>query len=82
MQHDIIKPFTGSFQNYKNKFQTVSMTQDIMESFRDMLNTTDWIDEQTKILAQEKVSAMMLRIGYPDFILDQKTLDERYRGVS
>lgn len=58
------------------------MTQDIMESFRDMLNTTDWIDEQTKTLAQEKVNAMMLRIGYPDFILDEHTLDERYQDVS
>lgn len=53
-----------------------------MESFRDMLSSTDWIDPQTKVLALDKVQAMMLRIGYPDFILDQIELDERYRDVS
>jgi predicted metalloendopeptidase len=53
-----------------------------MQSFREMLSETDWIDEDTKNLAAQKVDAMTLRIGYPDFILNPRLLNEQYKDVS
>lgn len=61
--------------------QTLAMTRQIQRSFRELLNQTSWIDDETKELATEKVNAMLLRIGYPDFILQAELLNERYKDV-
>jgi len=61
--------------------QTLSMTREIQRSFRELLDKTSWIDDETKRLASEKVNAMSLRIGYPDFILQSHLLNERYKDV-
>lgn len=61
--------------------QTLSMTREIQRSFRELLDKTNWIDDETKRLATEKVNAMSLRIGYPDFILQPHLLNERYKDV-
>ena len=38
----------------------------------------DWMDEETRRRAKEKAEAIELKVGYPDFILDPKRLDEYY----
>lgn len=58
------------------------MTKEIQCAFKEILKMTNWIDGDTKNLAAEKVESMMLRIGYPDFILDGDQLKNRYRDVS
>jgi predicted metalloendopeptidase len=58
------------------------MTKEIMQSFRELLSQTNWIDKETKDKAVQKVNAMTLRIGYPDFILKSQLLNERYKDVS
>lgn len=52
-----------------------------MNSFRGLLEETTWIDSETKMLAEEKLDAMTLRIGYPDFILNPEQLNDRYKDV-
>jgi predicted metalloendopeptidase len=58
------------------------MTKEIMQSFQELLSQTSWIDTETKELAAQKVDAMLLRIGYPDFILNPQLLNLRYKDVS
>lgn len=58
------------------------MTHEIQHSFRELLNKSGWLDPATNKIANEKVESMMLRIGYPDFILDAKKLDSCYKDVS
>jgi predicted metalloendopeptidase len=53
-----------------------------MQSFKEFLSEADWIDQGTKKLAAQKADAMTLRIGYPDFILNPRLLNERYKNVS
>ncbi|XP_063380922.1 neprilysin-4-like [Cydia fagiglandana] len=64
-----------------SKNDTLTMTREIQQSFREILYKIDWIDDGTKNLAAQKVDAMILRIGYPDFILNKKELDQRYKDV-
>ncbi|XP_011548063.3 neprilysin-4 [Plutella xylostella] len=73
--------FVRKYFDEMSKNDTLTMTREIQESFRELLDMTDWIDNDTKKLAAEKVDAMMLRIGYPDFILNKKELDDRYKEV-
>ncbi|XP_076639917.1 neprilysin-4 isoform X3 [Colletes latitarsis] len=73
--------FVRKYFDEKSKNDTLSMTREIQRSFRELLNQTSWIDNETKELATEKVNAMLLRIGYPDFILQSELLNERYKDV-
>ncbi|XP_026830535.1 neprilysin-4 isoform X2 [Ooceraea biroi] len=73
--------FVKKYFDENSKNDTLSMTQEIQRSFRELLNKTSWIDDETKSLATEKVNAMSLRIGYPDFILQPHLLNERYKDV-
>ncbi|OAD59770.1 Endothelin-converting enzyme 1 [Eufriesea mexicana] len=73
--------FVKKYFDEKSKNDTLAMTREIQRSFRELLNQTTWIDDETKELATEKVNAMLLRIGYPDFILQSELLNERYKDV-
>ncbi|KAK9295302.1 hypothetical protein QLX08_010337 [Tetragonisca angustula] len=73
--------FVKKYFDEKSKNDTLAMTREIQRSFRELLNQTIWIDDETKELATEKVNAMLLRIGYPDFILQPELLNERYKDV-
>ncbi|KAK5644976.1 hypothetical protein RI129_006276 [Pyrocoelia pectoralis] len=64
-----------------SKNDTLQMTKEIKQSFRDILLDTDWLDNNTKELARMKIDAMHLRIGYPEFILNLDELSERYTDV-
>ncbi|KAJ4440179.1 hypothetical protein ANN_08317 [Periplaneta americana] len=69
------------FEYSELSLKTVQMTEDIMLSFRELLSQTNWIDRETKELASQKVDAIVLRIGYPDFILSPQLLNERYADL-
>ncbi|XP_031370776.1 neprilysin-4-like isoform X2 [Apis dorsata] len=73
--------FVKKYFDEKSKNDTLSMTREIQQSFKELLNQTSWIDDETKELATEKVNAMLLRIGYPDFILQPELLNERYKDI-
>ncbi|XP_046673752.1 neprilysin-4-like isoform X3 [Homalodisca vitripennis] len=73
--------FVRKYFDENSKNDTLIMTKEIQMSFQEILNMTTWIDKDTKFLASEKVDEMMLRIGYPDYILDTEQLTNRYRDV-
>ncbi|KAL6727698.1 hypothetical protein Aduo_009552 [Ancylostoma duodenale] len=65
-----------------SKNVTLEMIDDLQEAFRGMILTSDWMDTQTKTAALNKAEKMLCKIAYPDFILDDKKLDDYYSGVS
>ena len=70
--------FVRKYFDENSKYDTITLVHELQQSFREILNETDWIDDQTKRLAEKKVNAMSLKIGYPDFILSHHKLDEKY----
>lgn len=73
--------FVRKYFDENSKKDTLQMTHELQQAFRDILQTTDWLDSQTKHLAEQKVNAMSLKIGYPDFILNTEELNEKYTGI-
>ncbi|PIO75922.1 peptidase family M13 [Teladorsagia circumcincta] len=51
----------------------------IMEAFVDLLVSEDWLTEETKKFAKQKVRTMKQKIGYPDYLNDSKSVDHEYR---
>ncbi|VDM63455.1 unnamed protein product [Angiostrongylus costaricensis] len=66
----------------ETKNATLEMINDLQEAFHDILIENDWIDDVTKAKALDKARHMLRHIGYPDFILDDRKLDEYYKGLS
>lgn len=70
-------------ENFKkeSKQSASEMISDIREAFNEILEENDWMDSETKRVAQEKANAMKERIGYPDFILNKTHLDQFYSRI-
>ncbi|KAG5674892.1 hypothetical protein PVAND_004837 [Polypedilum vanderplanki] len=71
--------FVRRYFDENSKLDTLTMVRELQRSFREILNDDiDWIDDETKKLAEEKLNSMSLKIGYPDFILSRHKLDEKF----
>ncbi|XP_052102932.1 membrane metallo-endopeptidase-like 1 [Mytilus californianus] len=64
------------------KVEMSTMIKYIKESFNDILNELDWMDEDTMAVAEEKIEYMEEKIGYDEDILDDDLLDRRHENVS
>lgn len=73
--------FVRKYFNENSKRDTLKMTNELQESFREILNTIEWIEPSTKLLAEMKVNQMSLKIGYPDYILSHEELNKEYKNL-
>ncbi|EPB78564.1 hypothetical protein ANCCEY_02304 [Ancylostoma ceylanicum] len=73
----VMKAFDQASKNV-----TQEMIGDLLEAFRQMVLTNDWMDAKTKASALDKAGQMLQHIAYPDFILDDQKLDDYYSGSS
>uniref|UniRef100_A0A4W6F171 endothelin-converting enzyme 1 n=1 Tax=Lates calcarifer TaxID=8187 RepID=A0A4W6F171_LATCA len=58
------------------------MINEIRSAFKEALDRLSWMDDQTRQAAKDKADAIYDMIGFPEFILDPKELDDVYDGVS
>ncbi|XP_054838754.1 endothelin-converting enzyme 2 [Eublepharis macularius] len=56
------------------------MIAEIRTAFEESLDQLDWMDEKTRQAAKEKADSIYDMIGFPEFILDDKELDDVYDG--
>jgi neprilysin len=73
--------FVRKYFDENSKEDTLVMTHELQHAFREIINETEWIDSQTKFLAELKLNAMSLKIGYPNFILDKEELNKKYKEL-
>jgi len=73
--------FVEKYFDENSKNDTMHITKDIMTSFKHLLMKNNWLEKGTKFLAMEKLFSMILRIGYPDYILNATEINEKYRSV-
>lgn len=62
----------------ENKPMAEKLTEEIRIAFKENLNNLKWMDGETRKLAKEKADAITNMIGFPDYILDARQLDEKY----
>ncbi|KAL9971069.1 hypothetical protein ACROYT_G023554 [Oculina patagonica] len=73
----IEKAFEGS-----SKQQATEMIDAIRASFKKGLPDLDWMDEKTRLAAEDKADAVVDMIGFPDYIKDPQKLKEKYDGLN
>ena len=60
-----------------------SLTSEVQAVFQNFVsNKGGWLSDATKALANAKIENIVHSIGYPDFILDDKLLEEEVKDVS
>lgn len=74
--------FVSEFFSESSRGAAQILIDDIRHEFIIGINKTDCLDQQTKDMAIEKMESMVTRIGYPNFIKDEKKLAEFYSNYS
>uniref|UniRef100_A0A674MR12 endothelin-converting enzyme 1 n=1 Tax=Takifugu rubripes TaxID=31033 RepID=A0A674MR12_TAKRU len=67
---------------FDKKSKDIEMIDEIRSAFKEALDRLGWMDGTTRQAAKEKADAIYDMIGFPEFILDPKELDDVYDGVS
>jgi len=57
------------------KASATEMVHHILESYRQRLESRDWLSSETKNIALAKLAAVTIKIGYPDHWRDYSTLE-------
>lgn len=58
------------------------MTENIRESFSQIIQETDWLDAETKENALVKLKNIVTNIGYQDNAFDDVQLDDKYKDLN
>lgn len=73
-----MKSFTSS--TYKNK-HIDEMLDNIKSSFVNSVDKLNWMDNSTKTKVKRKNDKMNFFVGYPDWMMDDRKLNDFYSGV-
>ncbi|XP_073991312.1 M13 family metallopeptidase neprilysin 3 isoform X3 [Rhodnius prolixus] len=65
----------------KSKSKAQEMINAVRTAFKENLKELKWMDKETRELAEAKADAITDMIGFPDYILDPKQLDEKYKDL-
>ena len=58
------------------------MIANLQTAFSSLVEESDWMDAETKILAMEKATAMKQFLAYPDWVRNKTALEMAYSGVT
>ncbi|KAG9485744.1 hypothetical protein GDO78_008697 [Eleutherodactylus coqui] len=71
------KMFVDAFFQEDKKLMMEEVIEGIRWAFMDMLEKeNDWMDEETKNKAKEKAKAVMAKVGYPGFLMNETYINE------
>ncbi|KAK2705540.1 neprilysin-2-like [Artemia franciscana] len=63
------------------KAAAVEMVNDIKETFFEILDTIDWMDEETRLRAKKKAETITTHIAYPEELMQNQKLIDLYKGL-
>jgi len=81
MNEILIRKFVKDHFNDEIKERVVEMAENIKEAMKNRIPQLEWLDEETKNNAIEKVNKMTQKIGYPEEYLNPKRIYEIYKDL-
>lgn len=73
--------YIRKFFNQKSKDDALELVNMIRDEFKDILKTTEWMDDETRTIALEKAEKIKNFIAYPDELKDDSKLVEYYEDL-
>jgi len=74
--------YVDKYFSARDKKNVEEITKAIINEFLSDISNSDWMDEKTKQQAKEKLVNLILKIGYPEFIIDPLKLDLYYDNLN
>jgi len=68
------KLYVEKYFNADSKKRVETMIDNLIASYRERINTRDWMSEETKKQAQQKLDKIIRKIGFPDKWIDYTPL--------
>lgn len=65
-----------------SKAAALEMVNGIRKEFENILEDVNWMDDETRQSALNKLHSMSTHIGYPDEIMDNKKIEKYYENLS
>ncbi|XP_053562346.1 phosphate-regulating neutral endopeptidase PHEX isoform X1 [Bombina bombina] len=76
------KMFVDAHFQEDKKHMMEELVEGIRWAFIDILEKeNDWMDEETKLKAKEKANAVMAKVGYPEFLLNETYINEDIKSL-
>ncbi|XP_065287847.2 neprilysin-1-like [Dermacentor albipictus] len=74
--HYVLRKFSGNA-----KKEVEDLVSKILGVFKDRLQEIQWMDNETRKAAEQKLRKMGLKIGYPEWLFNKTYVEECYRYV-
>jgi len=74
--------FVNETFDIQTKPEAERMIKLITKAFRQGLVEAEWMDEKTRYQAEKKAEKITNMIGYPDYIVNNTALDEKYKDLA
>lgn len=71
------KFFSGDSKKFARE-----LADGVRDAFQQNIRELDWMDDKTKTVAIQKAEMMVENIGFPDYLMDDKLLDDKYKDVT
>ncbi|XP_054152475.1 neprilysin-1-like [Oppia nitens] len=78
LEYAISRVYIDKSFTKKDKEKSSLIIKDIKDSYNNLIQMNDWLDESTKNKSLSKLNAIHRNVGYPDWILDNNELDHYY----
>ncbi|XP_002157184.2 endothelin-converting enzyme homolog isoform X1 [Hydra vulgaris] len=74
--------YVDKYFKESTKAKTKAIIEEIKKSFKIRIKDHDWIDNNTRKYAYEKVDALVAKVGYASYIKEPKELKKRFHRLS
>ncbi|XP_025083813.1 endothelin-converting enzyme 2-like isoform X1 [Pomacea canaliculata] len=76
-QYAVGRLYVDSKFSSQDKLRMTRMIESLMKTFKEMLQENTWMTQATRDEALKKLSYFTVKVGYPDFILNDTALNEK-----
>ncbi|EDO45210.1 predicted protein [Nematostella vectensis] len=66
----------------ESKHKVETMMKGIIKAFEARIDQVPWIDKHTNEAVHEKADAVVVKVGYPDYLSDEKQFNQRYENLN
>lgn len=73
--HPVSRLYVENFFTEDERAKAVDMIARIRDAFASRIPTRDWLSDETRQAAQEKLDAFTIRVGYPDAWIDYSAVE-------
>lgn len=82
MENAVGRLYISKYFDQHSKEEAQHMVDNLLEEFKKILNETEWMDDESKLVAVEKANYIDTKIGYSENLLNDTYLNKHYENIN